>query len=77
MAFDVEGNLYVTLPGVPTDGRLVAVNQIIKVDRKGTGACSSTTRLGISEAGPPSRGARPAGMPETDDQIIRAPPASG
>jgi hypothetical protein len=34
MAFDVEGNLYVTLPGVPRDGRLVAVNQIIKVDRK-------------------------------------------
>jgi hypothetical protein len=35
MAFDVEGNLDVTLPGVPRDGRLVAINQIIKVDRKG------------------------------------------
>lgn len=35
MAFDVEGNLYVTLPGVPKDGTLVPANQIIKVDTKG------------------------------------------
>ncbi|MBI3329676.1 MAG: SMP-30/gluconolactonase/LRE family protein [Nitrospinae bacterium] len=35
MAFDVEGNLYVTLPGVPKDGKLVPANQIIKVDTNG------------------------------------------
>ncbi len=35
MAFDVEGNLYVTLPGVAKDGKLVPANQIIKVDTKG------------------------------------------
>jgi hypothetical protein len=35
MAFAVEANLYVTLPGVPRNGRLVAVDRIIKVDRKG------------------------------------------
>src|SRR5712691_1479748 len=35
MAFDVEGNLYVTLPGVPKNGTLVPANQIIKVDTKG------------------------------------------
>lgn len=36
MAFDVEGNLYVTLPGVAKDGKLVPANQIIKVDTAGT-----------------------------------------
>jgi len=35
MAFDVAGNLYVTLPGVPKDGKLVPANQIIKVDTNG------------------------------------------
>jgi len=35
MAFDVEGNLYVTLPGVGKDGQLVPANQIIKVDTSG------------------------------------------
>jgi len=35
MAFDVEGNLYVTLPGVAKDGKLVPANQIIKVDTNG------------------------------------------
>jgi gluconolactonase len=35
MAFDVEGNLYVTLPGTPKDGTLVPANQIIKVDTSG------------------------------------------
>jgi len=35
MAFDVEGNLYVTLPGVAKDGKLVPANQIIKVDTTG------------------------------------------
>ncbi|HEV8714062.1 MAG TPA: SMP-30/gluconolactonase/LRE family protein [Candidatus Binatia bacterium] len=35
MAFDVEGNLYVTLPGVPKDGTLAPANQIIKVDTNG------------------------------------------
>ena len=35
MAFDVEGNLYVTLPGVAEDGKLVPANQIIKVDTNG------------------------------------------
>src|SRR5216683_3112633 len=35
MAFDVENNLYVTLPGVAKDGTLVPANQILKVDRQG------------------------------------------
>jgi gluconolactonase len=35
MAFDVEGNLYVTLPGVAKEGKLVPANQIIKVDTRG------------------------------------------
>jgi sugar lactone lactonase YvrE len=35
MAFDVEGNLYVTLPGKAKDGQLVPANQIIKVDTSG------------------------------------------
>jgi len=35
MAFDVEGNLYVTLPGVPKNRTLVPANQIIKVDTNG------------------------------------------
>src|SRR6266850_2889392 len=32
MAFDVEGNLFVTLPGKGKDGQLIPANQIIKVD---------------------------------------------
>lgn len=35
MAFDVDGNLYVTLPGLVTNGQFVAANQIIKVDTNG------------------------------------------
>jgi len=35
MAFDVENNLYVTLPGVAKDGTLVPANQILKVDPQG------------------------------------------
>ena len=35
MAFDVEGNLYVTLPGVVKDGKLAPAHQIIKVDTRG------------------------------------------
>src|SRR5262245_22715619 len=35
MAFDVEGNLYVTLPGMAKAGKLAPANQIIKVDTKG------------------------------------------
>jgi sugar lactone lactonase YvrE len=35
MAFDVKGNLYVTLPGVAKDGKLAPANQIIKVDTNG------------------------------------------
>ena len=35
MAFDVAGNLYITLPGVAKDGKLVPANQIIKVDTAG------------------------------------------
>lgn len=31
MAFDVERNLYITLPGVPKDGKLAPRNQIIRV----------------------------------------------
>lgn len=35
MAFDVEGNLYVTLPGVVKGGTTVLANQIVRVDRAG------------------------------------------
>jgi gluconolactonase len=35
MAFDVDKNLYVTLPGIAKDGALVPANQIIKVDPAG------------------------------------------
>jgi sugar lactone lactonase YvrE len=35
MAFDVERNLYVTLPAVVTGGDMAAANQIIKVDPNG------------------------------------------
>jgi gluconolactonase len=35
MAFDVERNLYITLPGVPQDGKLVPRNKIIRVDPNG------------------------------------------
>jgi len=35
MAFDVERNLYVTLPGVPKEGKLAPVNKIIRVDPNG------------------------------------------
>jgi gluconolactonase len=35
MAFDVERNLYITLPGVPKEGKLAPVNQIIRVDPNG------------------------------------------
>jgi gluconolactonase len=35
MAFDVDKNLYVTLPGIAKDGTLVPANQIIKVDPTG------------------------------------------
>jgi len=35
MAFDAVGNLYITLPGVAKDGKLVPANQIIKVDTAG------------------------------------------
>lgn len=35
MAFDVERNLYVTLPGVPKDGKLAPKNQIIRIDPNG------------------------------------------
>src|SRR3989442_681991 len=35
MAFDVESNLYVTLPAVVKDGKLAPAHQIIKVDTKG------------------------------------------
>jgi gluconolactonase len=35
MAFDVDKNLYVTLPGIAKDGALVPANQIIKVDPTG------------------------------------------
>jgi len=38
MAFDVEGNLYVTLPGKAKDGTLVPANQVIKVDTNGNWA---------------------------------------
>jgi sugar lactone lactonase YvrE len=35
MAFDVERNLYVTLPGVPKDGKLAPKNQVIRIDPNG------------------------------------------
>ncbi len=35
MAFDVEGNLYVTLPAVVKEGGMVEANQIIKIDTNG------------------------------------------
>jgi sugar lactone lactonase YvrE len=35
MAFDVERNLYVTLPGIPKDGKLAPTNQIIRIDPNG------------------------------------------
>jgi gluconolactonase len=35
MAFDTEGNLYVTLPGVPKDGGLAPANQIVRVGTDG------------------------------------------
>jgi len=35
MAFDVNRNLYITLPGVPQDGKLAPRNKIIKVDTNG------------------------------------------
>lgn len=35
MAFDIEGNLYVTLPAVVKDGGLAPANQILKVDTSG------------------------------------------
>ena len=35
MAFDVERNLYITLPGVPQGGKLSPANKIIRVDPNG------------------------------------------
>ena len=35
MAFDVNGNLFVTLPGLVKDGQFVAANQIIQIDNSG------------------------------------------
>lgn len=35
MAFDIQRNLYITLPGVPKDGKLEPRNQIIRVDPNG------------------------------------------
>ncbi len=35
MAFDVDRNLYITLPGVPENGKLEPRNRIIKVDPNG------------------------------------------
>lgn len=35
MAFDVERNLYITLPGTPKEGKLAPINQIIRVDTNG------------------------------------------
>ena len=35
MAFDVNRNLYITLPGVPKDGKLAPMNKIIRVDPNG------------------------------------------
>jgi len=35
MAFDVERNLYITLPGTPKEGKLAPVNKILRVDPNG------------------------------------------
>jgi gluconolactonase len=35
MAFDVDRNLYITLPGVPKDGKLAPMNKVIRVDTNG------------------------------------------
>jgi sugar lactone lactonase YvrE len=35
MAFDVERNLYITLPGIPKEGKLAPINQVIRVDTNG------------------------------------------
>jgi sugar lactone lactonase YvrE len=35
MAFDVERNLYITLPGTPKEGKLAPINQVIRVDTNG------------------------------------------
>src|SRR5215510_5211543 len=35
MAFDVERNLYITLPGTPKDGKLAPIHKVIKVDTNG------------------------------------------
>ena len=35
MAFDVNRNLYITLPGIPKDGKLAPMNKIIRVDTSG------------------------------------------
>ena len=35
MAFDVERNLYITLPGTPKDGKLTPINKVIRVDPNG------------------------------------------
>jgi sugar lactone lactonase YvrE len=35
MAFDSERNLYITLPGVPQDGKLAPRNKVIRVDLNG------------------------------------------
>lgn len=35
MAFDVDGNLYITLPGSIKNGQFVAANKILKVDTSG------------------------------------------
>jgi sugar lactone lactonase YvrE len=35
MAFDVQRNLYVTLPGIPKDGKLEPRNKIIRIDPNG------------------------------------------
>ncbi len=35
MAFDVDRNLYITLPGTPKDGKLAPIHKVIKVDTNG------------------------------------------
>lgn len=35
MAFDVERNLYITLPGTPKDGKLAPMNKVLRVDPNG------------------------------------------
>jgi gluconolactonase len=35
MAFDVERNLYITLPGTPKDGKLAPINKVLRVDTNG------------------------------------------